>query len=553
MAYTVLARKYRSQTFEDVVGQEPISKTLKNAIETGRVAHAYLFTGTRGVGKTTLARIFAKSLNCLEAKEPTTTPCLKCGSCLAVNTGDDIDVIEIDGASNNRVDEIRELRENAIYRPARARYKIYIIDEVHMLTTAAFNALLKTLEEPPEHVKFIFATTEPNKVIATIQSRCQRFDFGNISPKVIAGQLKLILGKENLRFEEDLILPVARMANGSMRDALSLLDRLISTGVEPLTAQLLEDFLGRPNAEKIHRLIEKIADNDAAGTLIAIEDLVCTGLAEIQIVDAVIESMRDLLVIRSAGIDTDLLVLTADQKEKAGALAKRFDAAALIYNITALEKLRWTIKNTDSPRALLDASLLRFALSEHFINVDELMGRAQVGSPVAVKKKLLTEDRPAPKPPASPVQRTIEPPQVEELPLLGETKVPAAPADLVEGWPDVIERMREKLGNGTASLMTGSIPRELKDNTLFIDFPPTGGMQKHMCESNGRADQIAAFLSEHLGRTIRIKFDLVAASQGAGNSARSGVQKRYEIANDPAVKIVLVGLDATITGIEEDQ
>ncbi|HQG49475.1 MAG TPA: DNA polymerase III subunit gamma/tau, partial [Sedimentisphaerales bacterium] len=175
MAYTVLARKYRSQTFDEVVGQEPISKTLKNAIETGRVAHAYLFTGTRGVGKTTLARILAKALNCLEAKEPTTTPCLRCSSCLAINTGEDIDVIEIDGASNNRVDEIRELRENAVYRPARARYKIYIIDEVHMLTTAAFNALLKTLEEPPEHVKFIFATTEPNKVIATIQSRCQRF------------------------------------------------------------------------------------------------------------------------------------------------------------------------------------------------------------------------------------------------------------------------------------------------------------------------------------------------------------------------------------------
>jgi DNA polymerase-3 subunit gamma/tau len=345
------------------------------------------------------------------------------------------------------------------------------------------------------------------------------------------------------------------MANGSMRDALSLLDRLISTGVEPLTAQLLEDFLGRPNAEKIHRLIEQIADNDAAGTLNAIEDLVCTGLGEIQIVDAVIESMRDLLVIRSAGVDTDLVILTADQKEKAAALAGRFDAAALIYNITALEKLRWTIKNSDTPRALLDASLLRFALSEHFMNVDELMGRTQSGSPTAVKKKLLTEDRPTPKPAALPARRETQPPPVEELPLLGETgeaKSAAAPADLVEGWPDIIELLRAKLGNGTASLMNGSTPRELKDNTLFIDFPPTGGMQKHMCESNGRADQIATVLSEHLGRTIRIKFDLAASSaEGAGNTARPGVQRRYEIANDPAVKIVLVGLDATITGIED--
>jgi DNA polymerase-3 subunit gamma/tau len=167
MAYTVLARKYRSQTFDDVIGQDPIAQTLKNAIKTNHVAHAYLFTGTRGVGKTTMARILAKALNCLSAKEPTAEPCLKCESCIAVNLGEDIDVIEIDGASNNGVEEVRRLRENAIYRPARARFKIYIIDEVHMLSTSAFNALLKILEEPPGHVKFIFATTEPNKVIAT--------------------------------------------------------------------------------------------------------------------------------------------------------------------------------------------------------------------------------------------------------------------------------------------------------------------------------------------------------------------------------------------------
>ena len=269
MAYTVLARKYRSLTFDDVVGQDPIGKTLKNAIEMGRVAHAYLFSGTRGVGKTTMARILAKALNCLESDEPTTKPCCKCDSCVSVNMGEDIDVIEIDGASNNRVDEIRELRENVIYRPARARYKIYIIDEVHMLTTQAFNALLKTLEEPPEHVKFIFATTEPNKVIATIQSRCQRFDFANINPKQIAGQLKAILKKEKIKYEDDLVLALAKMANGSMRDGLSLLDRLISTGVAPLTVQLLEDFLGRPNAEKVQWLVAKIGENDAAGTLTA--------------------------------------------------------------------------------------------------------------------------------------------------------------------------------------------------------------------------------------------------------------------------------------------
>ncbi len=564
MAYTVLARKYRSQTFDDVVGQDPIAKTLKNAIETGRVAHAYLFTGTRGVGKTTMARILAKALNCLKFDQPTTTPCCQCGSCVAINTGEDIDVIEIDGASNNRVDEIRELRENAIYRPARARYKIYIIDEVHMLTTAAFNALLKTLEEPPEHVKFIFATTEPNKVIATIQSRCQRFDFSNISPKTIAEQLKSILKQEKIKYEEDLILPIARMANGSMRDALSLLDRLISTGEKVLSAKLLEEYLGRPNAEKVHRLIEQIADGDAAGTLTAEEDLICTGLGEVQIVDALIESMRDLLVLRSAGKDTDLVILTAEQKERAGALAQKFDAAALIYNITALEKLRWTIRNSDTPRALLDASLLRFALSEHFINVDELISRSQGGgAPAAVKKKALIETEPvvraaaAPAPPlpsvsAAPTQEEPEEPwQLTAEP--SERKAPSAPAELIEAWPEILAAISARLGNSTAGLMTGSTPRELKDNVLTVDFPTGNRIQKQMCESNGRADQIASVLSEHLGRPIRIRFEMIAEPQSEGTNGREkpNGQNRREILNDPAVKTVLLGLDATITGIEE--
>ena len=562
MAYTVLARKYRSQTFDDVVGQDPIAKTLKNAIETGRVAHAYLFTGTRGVGKTTMARILAKALNCLEFDQPTTTPCCKCGSCVAVNTGDDIDVIEIDGASNNRVDEIRELRENAIYRPARARYKIYIIDEVHMLTTAAFNALLKTLEEPPAHVKFIFATTEPNKVIATIQSRCQRFDFSNISPKIIAGQLKFILKQEKIKYEEDLILPVARMANGSMRDALSLLDRLISTGEKVLSAKLLEEYLGQPNAEKVHRLIERIADGDAAGTLTAAEDLICTGLGEVQIVDALIESMRDLLVLRSAGKDTDLVILTAEQKERADALAQKFDVAALIYNITALEKLRWTIRNSDTPRALLDASLLRFTLSEHFMNVDELISRAQGSAPAAVKKKAPIETefaarasaapaRAVPAAPAAPAQEEPEP--QEPWQLTAEPSERKAPSALIEAWPEILAAIGAKLGNGTAGLMTGSAPREIKDNVLIIDFPTGNRIQKQMCESNGRADQIASVLSEHLGRPIRIKFEMIAEPQSEGTNGREkpNGQNRRGILNDPAVKTVLLGLDATITGIEE--
>jgi DNA polymerase-3 subunit gamma/tau len=434
-----------------------------------------------------------------------------------------------------------------------------------MLTTAAFNALLKTLEEPPEHVKFIFATTEPNKVIATIQSRCQRFDFSNISPKVIAEQLKSILKKEKIKYEDDLVLPVARMANGSMRDALSLLDRLISTGEKLLSAKLLEEYLGQPNTEKVHRLIERIADGDAAGTLTAAEDLICSGLGEVQIVDALIESMRDLLVIRSAGADTDLVILTADQKEKAKVLAQEFDAASLIYTITALEKLRWTIRNSDTPRALLDASLLRFTLSEHFMNVDELMSRAQGGAPTAaVKKKLPVEAKPvAPAPlPQAPLSPSVSPTPLQEEPeppawqLTGEPSEPkasAAPADLMEAWPEILAAIGDRLGNATASLMTGSSPRQFKGDMLIVDFPAKSRIQKEMCESNGRAEQIESVLSEHFGRPVRIKFEMIAEppSENTQDHEKPNGQNRHEILNDPAVKTVLLGLDATITGIEE--
>jgi DNA polymerase-3 subunit gamma/tau len=467
--YTVLARKYRSQTFDEVVGQDPIAQTLKNAIKTGKVAHAFMFAGTRGVGKTTMARILAKSLNCLAADGPTTEPCCKCESCIAVNLGEDIDVIEIDGASNNGVEEVRKLRENAIYRPARCRFKIYIIDEVHMLSTSAFNALLKILEEPPSHVKFIFATTEPNKVIPTIQSRCQRFDFTNINPNLIAGQLKFILEQEKIKYEEDLILPLAKMANGSMRDGLSLLDRLISTGIEPLTAELLEEFLGCPNNEKIYNLIAKIGDSNAAETLAATEDLINTGIGEVHLVDALIEYMRDLMVVKSAGAESELLILTAEQRKQAGKLAEKFDVAALVYNITALEKLRWAIKNSDTPRALLDASLLRFALSEHFLNTDELLAQLKGGP---IKKK-----------------------------QIARRNIPDAAA----------KKPAEPTGNQKVS----------------------GNEHQNKPEKAGDAQIPIKSIANKTNKTTN--------------------QRQNELINDPAVRTILMGLDATITGVEEDK
>ncbi len=260
-AYTVLARRYRPQQFADLVGQEAISRALMNAIESGRVAHAYLFTGVRGTGKTSTARILAKALNCV--KGPTPTPCDQCEICKGITSGEDVDVLELDGASNRGIDEIRAIRQNVGTRPTRSRYKIYIIDEVHMLTPAAFNALLKTLEEPPAHVKFIFATTEVQKIPITILSRCQRFDFGGISSSKIVARLKGVVKEEGRQADDAALLIIARRAAGSMRDAQSLLDQLLAFDAETLTVERVHQILGTASDERMLTLVDAIAARNA--------------------------------------------------------------------------------------------------------------------------------------------------------------------------------------------------------------------------------------------------------------------------------------------------
>src|SRR5829696_2563974 len=247
--YTVVARRYRPQQLAELIGQEHVARSLVNALQTGRVAHAYLFTGARGVGKTSAARILAKALNCETG--PTATPCDKCDSCTAIAAGEDVDVLEIDGASNNKVEEVRDLRQNVGFRPTRGRYKVYIIDEVHMLSTSAFNALLKTLEEPPPHVKFIFATTEVQKIPITILSRCQRFDFAHVGPGKIFDQLKRIVAREGLEADDDALRLVARRAAGSMRDSQSLLDQLLASSPGKLTAEHVATVLGTAGDDRV--------------------------------------------------------------------------------------------------------------------------------------------------------------------------------------------------------------------------------------------------------------------------------------------------------------
>ncbi|PKL46914.1 MAG: DNA polymerase III subunit gamma/tau [Planctomycetes bacterium HGW-Planctomycetes-1] len=551
MAYTVLARRYRSQKFDEVVGQNAISQTLKNAIKTDKVAHAYLFSGTRGVGKTTMARILAKSLNCLSADKPTVEPCLKCDSCTAINSGEDIDVIEIDGASNNSVDDVRELRQNAIYRPARARFKIYIIDEVHMLSINAFNALLKVLEEPPTHVKFIFATTEPNKVLATIQSRCQRFDFANISANDIIGQLKKILAEEKIKFEDDCIIALARLANGSMRDGLSLLDQIISAGVQPLTVKMLEELLGLPNSEKIYQLLEKIGAADAAGTLQCTDELLSSGQNCTGLLDAIIQSLRDMMILKAA--QSSLVILTETEKKRLTQIAEDFDIPSLIYNIAIFEKLRWPLKNSDNPRALLEAALLRVALAEHFMSIPDLLGEKKTGNNPAerLKKNYKIEHKDTEH--KSQVEHKVENSELEpQIPVFtGGADI----EQLKENW----SKITGSIANARiAELLKKASPLKFAGNLLTLGFGVSDEFTMKLCQGNGRLETIQQVLSQATGAKLKVSFEIISESSQSRPKAKPRGAKASkkvidEAANSPVIKTVLSELEANIIDVEEQQ
>ena len=389
MAYTVLARRYRSNTFDEVVGQNHIAQTLKKAISSDRLAHAYLFCGTRGTGKTSTARIFARCLNCLSSDKPVTEPCNKCDSCRAVARGEDIDVIEIDAASNTGVDNVRDtIIANAYNTPARGRFKIFIIDEVHMLSKNAFNALLKTLEEPPSHVKFILATTEPEKVLPTILSRCQRYDFRNIPTREIAGHLRTIVDAEKIDADDDALMLVAKAGAGSMRDSLSLLDRLLSVGETRLTVDLLESMLGLPKSQLLFDLVQAIGGGNVKGALSQADSMIANGLSVDSLIASLIDHLRNLMIIRTCGLESGLVEVPGLPPQELAAQAGQFDPAALSQDVVILEELRRHVRQSQAGRALLDATLVRMSLADQFSSLTDLLTRASglpLGDPVEKK------------------------------------------------------------------------------------------------------------------------------------------------------------------------
>ncbi|MBO6939220.1 MAG: DNA polymerase III subunit gamma/tau [Deltaproteobacteria bacterium] len=375
MAYTVFARKYRPQTFEELVGQEHVARTLANAITQDRVAHAFLFTGVRGVGKTTTARLLAKALNC--EKGPTPTPCNECDACRDIASGVDMDVQEIDGASNNSVEDVRRLQESLPFRPARDRFKVVIVDEVHMLSTGAFNAFLKTLEEPPPHVKFIFATTESHKVPVTIRSRCQRYDFRLIPQSEIATAVRKVLEAEQVKADDGAVAIVAREAAGSMRDALTLLDQLVAFGGEELMGDRVAGQLGIAARGSLHELLSAVLEGRAEAVVRAVAQIVARGTDPTHFVRQLVELLRDLVVLRVVGTDTDLVDLVEEERQAAAAIVGSQDPLELQRCFSAVAKLVDEVAKASSPWLVLEMGLVRVATRPPLHQVSELIARLE--------------------------------------------------------------------------------------------------------------------------------------------------------------------------------
>ena len=353
----VVARRYRPRGFDELVGQQHVGQALKNAIETSRVGHAYLFTGARGVGKTSTARIFAKALN--DPSGPTTTPDNTSDVALGIDSGEDVDVIEIDGASNRGIDEIRSLRANIGVRPSRSRFKIYIIDEVHMLTQAAFNALLKTLEEPPEHVKFIFCTTDPEKIPITVLSRCQRFDFAPVELQKIVERLRFIVDAESAEADDVALELIARRAAGSMRDSQSLLEQVLSFSNGKLTAGQVHAMLGTADDERLHALAKALADRDAASALTQMDDGIDAGVDAGRLAEQLLGYFRDLMAV-SVGCDASMLRHTSvSLYEPLQELGERWGLQTVLAVVGLIDQTLVRIRHSVYSRVLLEATLIQ--------------------------------------------------------------------------------------------------------------------------------------------------------------------------------------------------
>ena len=543
-----MARRYRSQNFDQLIGQEAIATTLKNAVSTGRLAHAFLFTGTRGVGKTSSARILAKAINCPNSVGG--QPCGQCPTCKAIAAGEDIDVIEIDGASNNGVDQIRDLRQSAGITPSHSNFKIYIIDEVHMLSMAAFNALLKTLEEPPPHVKFIFATTDVHKVPATILSRCQRYDFKNIPAARITDHLMEICGQENTEAEKAALHRIAILAAGSMRDALSLLDRVLSLGAGRITEKLLDELLGKPSLANMTDLTAAMAAGDAAAVLKLSDQMLLDGMSAEQVLAELTDLLRNLMVLRVCGEQTDILDIPGEWRGALVKLAPAFEASVLVHHIALSDQTLRSLRGSTMQRPLFDALMVRLAMAGQFSNIRQILESGQLPAPAADAKKktdFLTDsvgsDSPPVTVPARPLSQELSNPPASNVPPDSPVP-PLSPAlkkavtqgtqDVNSMWESVEVFLLENQGASLVNLLNGQariISADVSKGTIQLEVP---GHTHTMVSSERYLRMIEAAFSARMGKVCRLEI-IVAARPAVAAAPLANVPVRPAPVSSPRV------------------
>lgn len=518
MSYQVLARKYRPQTFAEVLGQEHITRTLQNAISAGRLHHAYLFTGVRGVGKTTVARILAKALNC--EKAPVTEPCNTCKSCIDITVGANLDVQEIDGASNTGVDDVREIRERVKYLPSQGKYKVYIIDEVHMLSTAAFNALLKTLEEPPGHVIFVFATTEPQKIPATILSRCQRHDFRRISVAVIADSVKEIAAEESIEIEPDALIAIANEAEGSMRDAQSLFDQAVAYAGKKVTYEGLKGMLGFMDRAQLRALVTAVVEKNAAAALSVIDSVYNSGGNLVRLSQELLEWMRNLLVLRATSDQGFLKDIPGEDREFMGVLASKAELSVWEQMFKICYRQVEEITRGKYPKMLLEALSIQLAQVRPVESVDALLERVDHmirNVPAGLSNNSVGQRNPstqssslpsAGKKPVGVNYNTGSGGTVRNDQNMGEIANPAARTTIDEvEWKNFLSELHGKKPQ-LSSILEHGIFVGGGNGAVNLQYS-AGSIYGEMLKEPHRKEQLEAFIEKYFGTKYFINFKTV--------------------------------------------